>query len=93
MAKTKEELNQLKTEYKSLTTKLQELTDDELETVTGGEENNAIYHEIYCPECGYIFSRTALVGAFSTFTFLGADTDCPSCKNRVIPSSRYVVEQ
>ena len=37
MSKTKEELNQLKTEYETLTTKLKELTDDELKEVTGGE--------------------------------------------------------
>lgn len=34
--KTQEELNQLKTEYETLTTKLKELTDDELKEVTGG---------------------------------------------------------
>ena len=34
--KTKEELNQLKTEYETLTTKLKELTEDELRQVTGG---------------------------------------------------------
>ena len=39
MAKTKEELNQLKTEYESLANKLQELTDDELMQVTGGDAN------------------------------------------------------
>ena len=36
MAKTQEELNQLKQEYESLATKLQELTEDELKQVTGG---------------------------------------------------------
>ena len=36
MPKTKEELNTLKTEFESLTTKLKELTEDELEQVTGG---------------------------------------------------------
>ena len=36
MAKTQEELNQLKTEYESLANKLQELTEDELMQVTGG---------------------------------------------------------
>ncbi|MDO5445808.1 MAG: bacteriocin [Eubacteriales bacterium] len=41
--KTKEELNTLKEEYKSLQKKLSELTDDELSLVTGGfaEERNA----------------------------------------------------
>ena len=38
MAKTKEELNVLKNEYKILTTKLQELSEDELGYVVGGIE-------------------------------------------------------
>ena len=36
MAKTKEELTQLKNEYDALTTKLKELSEDELMLVTGG---------------------------------------------------------
>lgn len=36
MAKTQEELDQLKAEYETLKTKLQELTEDELKKVTGG---------------------------------------------------------
>ena len=36
MAKTKEELNILKTEYETLTSKLKELNDDELMQITGG---------------------------------------------------------
>ena len=36
MAKTKEELNTLKTEYEALATKLQELTEEELKLVIGG---------------------------------------------------------
>ena len=36
MAKTQEELNQLKTEYETLNNKLKELTDDELKLVIGG---------------------------------------------------------
>ena len=35
MAKTKEELNELKIEYESLNEKLKELSDDELKQVTG----------------------------------------------------------
>ena len=38
MAKTKEELNQLKQEYETLTNKLKELSEDELMIVTGGIE-------------------------------------------------------
>ncbi|MBQ0036212.1 MAG: class IIb bacteriocin, lactobin A/cerein 7B family, partial [Firmicutes bacterium] len=36
MAKTKEELNELKQEFEALTFKLKELTDEELKIVTGG---------------------------------------------------------
>ena len=36
MSKTKEELEQLKKEYESLVTKLNELNDDESNSVTGG---------------------------------------------------------
>ena len=38
MAKTQEELNQLKIEYETFTTKLQKLSDDELKLVTGGAD-------------------------------------------------------
>lgn len=37
MAKTKEELEKLKKEYQTLTSELQELSEDELKQVTGGE--------------------------------------------------------
>ena len=37
MSKTKEELNALKEEVESVTRKIRELTDEELEQVTGGE--------------------------------------------------------
>ena len=36
MAKTQEELNQLKEEHETLNNKIAELTDDELELVSGG---------------------------------------------------------
>ena len=59
MAKTKEELNQLKTEYETLECKLQELSDDELKEVAGGSQrfdgstySSDTYHELgiryYC---------------------------------------------
>ena len=38
MAKTKEELNELKKEYETLNSKLKELTEEELNMVTGGED-------------------------------------------------------
>ena len=37
MAKTKEELNNLKIEYETLNSKLKELTEEELKLVTGGD--------------------------------------------------------
>lgn len=43
MAKTNEELNKLKNEYETLNTKLQELTEDELKQVTGGESEHFIW--------------------------------------------------
>lgn len=39
MAKTQEELAQLKNEYESLNNKLKELTEEELKLVTGGYPN------------------------------------------------------
>ena len=41
MAKTKEELQQLKKEYEDLCSKLEQLDDDELKLVTGGEVTSA----------------------------------------------------
>ena len=38
MAKTKEELMELKNEYETLNSKLKALTEEELEEVTGGEQ-------------------------------------------------------
>ena len=38
MAKTKEELNTLKVEYETLNKKLKELTEEELNMVTGGDD-------------------------------------------------------
>ena len=38
MSKTKEELNTLKQEYENVTTKLKELTEDELNMITGGDK-------------------------------------------------------
>ena len=40
MAKTQEELRELKEEYEALNNKLKELTEDELKLVTGGTQEN-----------------------------------------------------
>ena len=42
MAKTKEELNELKQEYESLAKKLKGLTDEELKQITGGIAATAV---------------------------------------------------
>ena len=47
MAKTKEELNELKQEYQTITTKLIELSEDELEYIVGG--NNISNIQINIP--------------------------------------------
>ena len=53
MAKTKNELEELKNEYTSLKSKLNELTDEELKTVSGGSYENIIVACSYqCPICG-----------------------------------------
>ena len=43
MSKTKEELNALKQELETLTSKFQELTEDELKLVTGGGYQHHIF--------------------------------------------------
>ena len=59
--KTKEELKVLQKEYNSLTTKLQELSDDELSIVTGGAYNITFYEkEGYGPT----IANNAKVGDF-----------------------------
>ena len=52
MAKTKEELNQLKAEYETLNNKLKELTDDELIQVTGGE------HQVNKPGTDFVLAES-----------------------------------
>lgn len=58
MAKTKEELSQLKKEYETLNSKLKELSDDELRIVTGGQSFvPEIEAPIAPPELGPVFSE------------------------------------
>ena len=57
--KTKEELNEIKEEIEKLDTKLQELTEEELEQVTGGGKPIGIGYKYL--EC--ISSFSALVGS------------------------------
>ena len=50
--KTKEELKELKEEYKTACKKLKELSEDELKQVAGGYiEYCSVYHDP-CPKCG-----------------------------------------
>ena len=51
MAKTKEELTKLKTEYETLTNKLNELSEDELGYVTGGNVGGSMSIFASCIEC------------------------------------------
>lgn len=49
MAKTKEELNQLKMECDALNTKIKELTEEDIKNVLGG---NAVNNDqLLCPRC------------------------------------------
>ena len=63
--KTKEELDELKQEYQSLTSKLCELDKDELELVVGGEGHCGIYagggQMIHTPTIGGV-TAAGLIG-------------------------------
>ena len=48
MSKTKEELNALKKEVESVNEKLKELTEEELELVTGGSGGRRYYAHLDC---------------------------------------------
>ena len=50
--KTKEELNTLKEEFKTVNKKLAELTEEELAQVSGRGD------DIYCPKCGRMMMVT-----------------------------------
>lgn len=49
MNKTQEELNQIKEEYKTVTTKLRDLSEEELKVVTGAGKSRTV---VYCKNCG-----------------------------------------
>lgn len=51
MAKTQEELNQLKNEYKTLSNKLKELSEEELKEITGGKVIGGVYIKDEAYEC------------------------------------------
>ena len=64
MAKTQEELNQLKNEYETLNNKLNELSEDELKLVTGGV-NNQLFTYYVGPE-GRVYGLGIQVGDYFT---------------------------
>ena len=64
MAKTKEELNELKNEYETLNNKLNELSEDELKLVTGGA-NNQLFTYYVGPE-GRVCGLEIQVGDYFT---------------------------
>ena len=47
MAKTQEELNQIKNEYENLTTELKELSEEELSVVAGGLEQETLLRALF----------------------------------------------
>ena len=47
MAKTQEELNQIKNEYENLTTELKELSEEELSVVTGGLKQETLLRALF----------------------------------------------
>ena len=87
MAKTQEELNTLKNEYKTVTNKLKELNDEELGYVTGGGlKINPLSPktiQVFCPNCGYVFEE-----AGGSVTIQLDDRFCPSCNKWVKPGIR-----
>ena len=54
MSKSKEELQQLKKEYEEINNKLNDLSEDELKTVIGGNKRPVKKEKIYkCLKCSY----------------------------------------
>ena len=47
MAKSQEELNQIKNEYENLTTELKELSEEELSVVAGGLEQETLLRALF----------------------------------------------
>ena len=50
--KSKEELKELKEEYKTVCKKLKELSEDELKQVAGGHIEYGLVYPYPCPKCG-----------------------------------------
>ena len=77
--KSKEELNALKEEVETLNKKLAELTEEELEQVSGGLLGNQ-RGEWLCPNCGHSWGPSMTLMRPRNGRAL-----CPSCRNYVEP--------
>lgn len=98
MAKTKEELDGLKQELISLTNKFQELNDEEIETIVGGDKNDIGF--IFIPVPGSIgdITKRMTVGVTksvfndtpSTSTFTDGNTGKDSNEYDLEPSNQSV---
>ena len=83
MAKTKEELNTIKKELTSFTTKLQELDDEEIEAIVGGDKTDIDFDLIPAPGSRpditkRIFGgtpRSVFTDTPTTSTFTGDNTE------------------
>ena len=84
--KTKEELNAIKEDVETLNKKLKELTEEELNQVTGGGSEQIGYAaelsafstaHYYCRECGYDFGENTPCARRSAKEY------CPNCNKMV----------
>ena len=77
--KTKEELNKLKTEYAAMNEKLAELSDDELEQVTGGQYVNHDFPSLKALNSlnRQAKSKSSLIEQISTGTIINHEKDTP----------------
>ena len=77
--KTKEELIELKTEYETMNEKLAELSDDELEQVTGGQYVNHDYPSLKALDTfnRKAKSKSSLIEQISTGIIINQEKDTP----------------
>ena len=73
MAKTQEELNQLKKEFEVLSNKLKELTEDELKLVTGGVGENGYKYSFRSTDWVYLSNTKTEV--FFLYTNVDTNSD------------------
>ena len=68
MSKTQKELNEIKNEYQSFTSKAKELSDDELKEITGGSYYDNEYHANKA-DASYLFNVNEEVEVYSGWLF------------------------